>query len=311
MQAIRVHERGGPEGFVLESAPDPEPATGDAIIRVRAASFTPTELEWPSTWVDRLGRDRCPVIPGHEVSGIVEALGYGTMGVAIGDEVYGVTDWYRDGTFAELVAVEARNLALKPATLTHAMAAAVPLAALTAWQALFDLGQLQSGWTVVIHGAAGGVGTYAVQLAHAAGARVVATGRSAEGRSVAAELGADLFVNLREERLEQVVSNVDLVFDLVGAPVHESSVAVLKPGGALVSVVTSLDAALARRAGVRSALFVVEPNHAELVEIGRRVDAGELKVFVGSVTPLAEASTAFSTKQRGGSTGKAVIQVAA
>jgi NADPH:quinone reductase-like Zn-dependent oxidoreductase len=311
MRAIQLHERGGPERFVLESAPDPEPTIGDAIIRVHAASFTPTELDWPSTWVDRVGRDRCPVIPGHEVSGVVEALGYGTMGLAVGDEVYGLTDWYRNGTFAELVAVEARNLAPKPATLTHTQAAAVPLAALTAWQALFDLGQLQSGWTVVIHGAAGGVGTYAVQLARAAGARVIATGRSSQARSVAAELGADLFVDLQGERLEQVVSNVDLVFDLVGSPVHEASVAVLKPGGALVSVVTPLDAGLARRSGARSLLFVVEPNRAQLIEIGRRVDSGDLKVYVGSVTPLELARTAFSTKQRGGSTGKAVIQVVA
>ena len=158
MQAARVHERGGPERLVVEDAAVPPAGIGDVLVRVHAASFTPTELTWTATWTDRLGRDRLPIIPGHEVSGVVAELGYGTFGLAVDDEVYGLTDWYRDGTAAEYVAVEARNLAQKPASLDHTATAAIPMAALTATQALFDIGRLVAGQTVVIHGAGGGVG---------------------------------------------------------------------------------------------------------------------------------------------------------
>src|SRR3954452_8102836 len=159
MYALRLHDRNGPESIVYEQAPAPSAGIGDVLVRVHAASFTPTELSWPSTWVDRNGHDRRPVIPGHEVSGVIEALGYGASGLRIGEAVYGITDWYRDGVAAELVAVEARNLAPKPASLSHADAASCALAGLTAWQALFDHGQLRHGQTVLIHGAAGGVGS--------------------------------------------------------------------------------------------------------------------------------------------------------
>jgi NADPH:quinone reductase-like Zn-dependent oxidoreductase len=171
MHALRIHERGGPEGLAYEEAPVPEPGTGDVLVRVHAASFTPTELTWPSTWVDRLGHDRRPVIPGHEVSGTVEALGWGATGFAVGDAVCGLSDWYRDGALAEYVAMEGRNLAPKPASLDHVQAAALPMPGLTAWQALFVHGGPSAGQRVLIHGAGGGVGTVAVQLAHAAGAK--------------------------------------------------------------------------------------------------------------------------------------------
>ena len=171
MRALRAHQPGGPENLVEEDGPVPVPGIGDVLVRVHAASFTPDELGWPSTWVDRAGRDRRPVIPGHEVSGVVTALGYGTTGVAVGDAVYGLTDWYRDGAAAEYVAVEARNLARKPDRLDHRTAATVPMVALTSQQALFDLGHLSPGQTVAVLGASGGVGTFAVQLARAAGAR--------------------------------------------------------------------------------------------------------------------------------------------
>ena len=171
MRALRLHQQAGPEGLTYEQAPAPEPGIGEVLIGVQAASFTATELEWPSTWVDRLGHDRRPVIPGHEVSGTVAALGYGATGFAVGDAVYGLTDWYRDGALAEYVAVEARNLAAKPVPLEHVEAAALSLAGLTAWQALFVHGRLAAGQRVLIHGKGGGVGSLAVQLAHAAGAR--------------------------------------------------------------------------------------------------------------------------------------------
>jgi NADPH:quinone reductase-like Zn-dependent oxidoreductase len=309
MWALRLHERGGPEQLAYEQAPSPYVGIGDALVRVHAASFTPTELSWPSTWVDHAGRDRRPSIPAHEVSGVIEALGYGTSGVAVGQAVYGLTDWYRDGAAAEYVAVEARNLAPKPATLSHVEAAAVPLAGLTAWQALFDHGGLAAGQTALIHGAGGGVGVFAVQLARAAGAAVIGTGR-AWARELVGELGAERFVDLEGERFEAVVGPVDLVFDLVGGDVLERSWSVLKPGGVLVSVVQDPGAsALARRADARGIFFVVEADRAELVELARRIDAGQLRPIVGDVLPLARGRDAFQRKHGRGSPGKTVLQV--
>jgi NADPH:quinone reductase-like Zn-dependent oxidoreductase len=310
MWALRLHERGGPEQLAYERAPRPYVGIGDALVRIHAASFTPTELGWPSTWVDHAGRDRRPSIPAHEVSGVVEALGYGTFGVAIGQAVYGVTDWYRDGAAAEYVAVEARNLAPKPTRLSHVEAATVPLAGLTAWQALFDHGRLAAGQTVLIHGAGGGVGAFAVQLARAAGASVIGTGR-AWARELVGELGAERFVDVERERFEDVVGQVDLVFDLVGGALLERSWSVLGPGGVLVSVVEDPGAAgPARRPDVRSAFFVLEPDRAELVELARRIDAGQLRPIVGDVLPLASGGQAFQRKRGGGIPGKIVLEVA-
>jgi NADPH:quinone reductase-like Zn-dependent oxidoreductase len=182
MGALRVRVEDGLERVRYERVPLPSPGIGDVLLEVHAASFTPTELGWPSTWADRAGNTRTAPIPAHEVSGVIAALGYGTTGLAVGDEAYGLTDWYRDGAAAGYVAVEARNLARKPASLDHVRSAAIPLAALTAWQALFDHAHLSAGQSVLIHGAGGGVGAFAVQLARGAGARVVATGRQwAEG----------------------------------------------------------------------------------------------------------------------------------
>ena len=214
MHALRIHERGGPEGLAYEEAPVPEPGTGDVLVRVHAASFTPTELTWLSTWVDRLGHDRRPVIPGHEVSGTVESLGFGTTGFAVDDAVYGLTDWYRDGTLAAYVAVEARNLAPKPASLDHVQAAALPMPGLTAWQALFSRPAL-GGTSGSDHGAGGGVGTAAVQLARAARVHVIATGHGS-ARDLVTELGAEQFVDLERERFEDLAETVDVVIDFVG-----------------------------------------------------------------------------------------------
>src|SRR3954447_7768042 len=191
MAALLAQEQDQPpDRLIVEERERPEPGIGDVLIQIGAASFTPTELQWPSTWVDRSGSDRRPVVPGHEGSGTGVALGYGTTGFAVGDEVLGLTDWYRDGSLAEFVAVEARNLATKPGSLSHVDAAAFPMAALTAWQALFVHAGLGAGQTVVIHGAGGGVGTLAVQLGVSAGARVIGTGR-AEARDVVLRLGAE------------------------------------------------------------------------------------------------------------------------
>jgi NADPH:quinone reductase-like Zn-dependent oxidoreductase len=234
MKAIRTHEPTGISGLVYEEVPDPTPMIGDVLVEVAACGVTHDELGWP-LWTCRNGHQRDSIIPGHEVSGVVTTLGPGTAGIAVGDEVFGLTDPYRDGTAAEYVAVEARNLARKPQTADHVHAAAVPRAGLTAWQALFDHGKLAKGQTVVIHGAGGAVGSTAVQLARWAGAEVIGTGR-AHSRSQVVELGADRYVALDEERLQDATGQADLVFDAAGGQVLTQSASVVKPGGTLVSI---------------------------------------------------------------------------
>ncbi|MGW6310752.1 NADP-dependent oxidoreductase, partial [Streptomyces niveus] len=209
MRAITVQDRDvGVGGLTLTDLPHPHAAENDVIVRVHAAGFTPGELAWAGTWTDRAGRDRTPSVPGHELSGVVTELGYGTTGLTVGQRVFGLADWSRDGSLAEYTAVEARNLAPLPADVDHATAAALPVSGLTAWQALFDHGRLTTGQTVLVHGAAGGVGSLAVQLAQEVGARVIGTGRAAD-RETVLELGADVFVDLQAERLEDI-GDVDL-----------------------------------------------------------------------------------------------------
>jgi NADPH:quinone reductase-like Zn-dependent oxidoreductase len=307
MRALRLAERGGAERLTVEDVARPAPTIGDVLVEVHAASFTPTELEWPSTWVDRAGRNRRPVIPAHELSGVVVAVGYGTTGFAIGDAVYGLTDWYRDGAAADYVAVEARNLAPKPARLDHAAAAAVPLAALTAFQALFEHGGLTSGKTVLILGASGGVGTLAVQLARAAGARVVAAAR-AWARDLVNDLGADLFVDVDRSPLADAIRDVDLIIDLVGGSALARSLSVLKPGGTLVSVVEQPPAAADGR-DRRALFFVVEPNRAQLIEISHMIAAGTLRPIVGASFALSDGRAAFEAKHRPGIPGKIVLRI--
>jgi NADPH:quinone reductase-like Zn-dependent oxidoreductase len=310
MRALRIHEQGGPEGLTYEEAPIPEPGVGDVLVRVHAASFTPTELTWPSTWVDRLGHDRRPVIPGHEASGTVEALGWGTTGFALGDDVYGLTDWFRDGTLAEYVAVEARNLARKPASLDHVQAAALAMPGLTAWQALFVHGGLSVGQRVLINGAGGGVGSIAVQLAGAAGAHVIATGR-AWARELATELGAERFVDLDRERFEDVAEQVDLVVDLVGGEILQRSGTAVKDGGIVVSAVEDPLARLEEASPIRGAYFVVEPARSELEELARRADARELRPVVAEVFDLVDGPKAFEAKAGGSVPGKVVLRILA
>ena len=300
MRALRAHRRGGPDVLVEEDAPIPSPGTGDVLVRVHAASFTPTELEWPSTWIDRAGRDRLPSIPGHEVSGVVTALGYGATGVAVGDAVYGLTDWYRDGTAAEYVAVEARNLARKPDKLDHLTGAALPMVALTAQQALFDHGGLARGQAVAVLGAGGGAGTFAVQLARAAGARVVAVARP-WASDILRAFGAEVFADVDGAPLAEM----DLIFDLVGGEVLRRACAIVRGGATVVSVVENPPADVNRR----GRFFVVEPSRPQLRELGDRVAAGALRPVVGATWPLRDGRAAFEAKHRGGQPGKAVLLV--
>lgn len=301
MAALLAREQDqGPDRMSVEERSRPEAQIGDVLIQVRAASFTPTELQWPSTWVDRSGRDRRPVIPGHEVSGTVVGLGYGTTGFDVGDEVFGLTDWYRDGSLAEFVAVEARNLAAKPGSLSHVDAAAFPMAALTAWQALFVHGGLKADQKVVIHGAGGGVGTLAVRLAASAGARVIGTGR-AEASDLVLQLGAEQYLDLAHDALGDV-KGVDVVFDLIGGDVLRRSWPMLRPGGSIVSVVEAPDD---ERADVNSLLFVVEPNGEQLKELSRRIEL--LRPVVGKVGALADGPRLWAEKIAGGIPGKVVL----
>jgi len=305
MKAIRTHEPTGISGLVFEEAPDPTPNFCEVLVKVAACGITHNELDWP-IWTCRAGHRRTSVIPGHEVSGVVAALGFGTAGLAVGDEVYGLTDQLRDGAAAEYVAVEARNLAAKPRTVDHVHAAAVPRAGLTAWQGLFDHGKLAQGQTVVIHGAGGAVGSMAVQLARWAGAEVIGTGRS-HSRELVADLGADRYVALDAERLDDLAGRADLVFDTIGGDVLAGSPALLKPGGRLVTV--RADAPLpTTRVDIGTVVFIQESNRAQLAELARLVDEGHLRPQVGAVYPLAQAVEAYSAKAAGGVAGRTVLQ---
>jgi NADPH:quinone reductase-like Zn-dependent oxidoreductase len=304
MKAIRLHESTGISGLVYEDAPDPAPMVCDVLVKVAACGITHNELDWPLRTCKN-GHPRDSIIPGQEVSGVVTALGLGTAGIAVGDEVFGLADGYRDGAAAEYVAVEARNVAPKPLTADHVHAAAVPRAGLTAWQALFDHGRLAKGQTVVVHGAGGAVGSTAVQLARWAGAEVIGTGRS-HSRSLVMELGADRFVALDQDRLEDAAGQADLVFDTIGGDVTAGSLALLKPGGALVSVV-SLQLP-ADRDDIRKVFFIQEASRAQLTELSRLVDQGHLRPQIGGVYPLAEATRAYSAKAAGGIPGRVVLE---
>ncbi|NKL52814.1 alcohol dehydrogenase catalytic domain-containing protein, partial [Rhizobium leguminosarum bv. viciae] len=208
---IATDEADGTAGMTLAERPQPRPAINDVVVEVHASGFVPTELTWPSTWIDRINRKRTPSIPGHEFAGVVTALGYGTTGLSVGQRVFGLTDWYRDGTLAEYVAVEARNLAPLMGDVRFTVGASVPISGLTAWQGLFQHGRLKAGQSVLVHGAAGAVGSIVTQLAREFGAYVIGTGRAAD-RQKSLEFGANEFVDLANDRLEDIGS-VDLVFD--------------------------------------------------------------------------------------------------
>ncbi|MEU4482920.1 NADP-dependent oxidoreductase [Micromonospora sp. NPDC023966] len=303
MKAIAVtDEAAGTAGMTLVERPEPEPALNDVVVQVHASGFVPTELAWPSTWTDRLGRDRTPSIPGHELAGVVTALGYGTTGLSVGQRVFGLTDWNRDGTLAEYVAVEARNLAPLPGDVDFTVGASLPISGLTAWQGLFEHGRLQAGQSVLVHGAAGAVGTMVTQLAREAGAYVIGTGRTAD-RQKALEFGAQEFVDLANDVLEDV-GGVDLVFDVIGGDIGKRSASLIRPGGTLVSVVGPPQA---RPADGLAVDFVVVSDRAQLGEVVQRVRDGRLRTNIGNVATLDDAVTALNPTER--ITGKTIIRV--
>src|SRR5881296_1329805 len=265
MKAIVVTDQAaGTAGMTLVERPEPQAAINDVVVQVHASGFVPTELAWPSTWTDRLDRNRTPSIPGHELAGVVTTLGYGTTGLSVGQRVFGLTDWYRDGTLAEYVAVEARNLTPLPGDVDFTVGASLPISGLTAWQGLFPHGRLQAGQSVLVHGAAGAVGSMVTQLAREAGAYVIGTGRAADRQTVL-DFGAKEFVDLENEVLEDV-GRVDLVFDVLGGDIAMRSARLIRAGGTLVTITGPTDARPTHGLAVD---FVVVPDRAQLSEIVR------------------------------------------
>jgi NADPH:quinone reductase-like Zn-dependent oxidoreductase len=303
MKAIVVTDQAaGTAGMKLVERPNPSPAINDVVVQIHASGFVPTELTWPSTWTDRRDRDRTPSIPGHELAGVVTALGYGTTGLSVGQRVFGLADWHRDGTLAEYVAIEARNLAPLPGDVDFTVGASLPISGLTAWQGLFEHGRLQAGQSVLAHGAAGAVGSMVTQLARAAGAYVIGTGRAAD-RQKALDFGAQEFVDLDNDALEDA-GGVDLVFDVIGGDIQKRSAGVIRSGGTLVSIVGPAEA---RPNDGLAVDFVVEADRAQLNEIVRRVRDGRLRTNIGNIATLDDAVVAFNPNER--RNGKTVIRV--
>jgi NADPH:quinone reductase-like Zn-dependent oxidoreductase len=303
MKAIVVTDQAaGTAGMKLVERPEPLAAINDVVVQVHASSITGDELSWPSTWTDRLDRDRTPSIPGHELAGVVTALGYGTTGLSVGQRVFGLTDWYRDGTLAEYVAVEARNLAPLPGDVDFAVGASLVMPGLTAWQGLFEHGHLRAGQSVLVHGAAGIVGSMAAQLARQAGAYVIGTGRAAS-RQTALDFGAQEFVDLDNDALEDV-GGVDLVFDVLGGGIAKRSAGVIRAGGTLVTITGPTEA---RPAGGLTIDFVVVPDRAQLNELVQRFREGRLRTNIGHIATLDDAVAAYNPTNR--VKGKTIIRV--
>jgi NADPH:quinone reductase-like Zn-dependent oxidoreductase len=302
MKAIVVTDQAaGTAGMTLVERPEPEPAINDVVVQVHGSGFTSGELTWPSTWTDRLGRDRRPSIPGQELAGVVTALGYGTTGLSVGQRVFGLTDSYRGGGLAEYVAIEARNLAPLPGDVGFTVGASLPMPGLTAWQGLFDHGRLQAGQSVLVHGAAGSVGSMVTQLAREAGAYVIGTGRAVD-RQKALDFGAMEFADLENDALEDV--GVDLVFDVIGGDIQRRSAGVIRAGGTLVTIAGPPEA---RPVDGLAIDFVVMSDRAQLGEIVRRVRDGRLRTNIGNVATLDNAVAAFNPTER--ISGQTIIRV--
>jgi NADPH:quinone reductase-like Zn-dependent oxidoreductase len=303
MKAIVVtDEVAGTAGMTPAERPEPEPASNDVLVEVHASGFTPGELAWSTSFTDRLGRDRTPAIPGHELAGVVKALGYGTRGLSVGQRVFGLADWTRDGTLAEYAAVEARNLAPLPGDVDFTVGASLPISGLSAWQGLFEHGRLRAGQSVLVHGAAGGVGSMVTQLAREAGAYVIGTGRAAD-RQKAIDFGAHEFLDLANDTLEDV-GDVDLVFDVIGGDIQRRSAGLIRAGGKLVTVVGPAEV---RPDDGLAIDFVVESDRGQLSEIVQRVRDGRLRTNIGNVATLDKAVAILNLTGR--SKGKTIISV--
>ncbi|HXC53525.1 MAG TPA: NADP-dependent oxidoreductase [Candidatus Limnocylindrales bacterium] len=305
MKAIRIHERGGPEVLRYEDAPVPKPGAGEILVRVHAAGVTHGELEWFPTWFTRLSQPRpFPVTPGHEFAGEVVEIGENARGVAVGDQVFGLSDWFCNGALAEYCITRPDFVIPRPDSIDVLSAAITPISALTAWQGLIHRGRLASGNRVLIHGGAGGVGQFAVQIARWRGAHVIAT-CSSHNESYVREIGAHETIDYHTVNFESVVSEVDLVLDTVGGETLNRSWQVLAPGGRLVTI--SNDAMTSKDLRVREASFIVEPDRTQLEDLTGWIVEGILKPVVDRVLPLSRAREAYETK---GKRGKSVVQIA-
>ena len=309
MKAVRIHNYGGPEVLKFEDVPRPQPATGDVLIRVHAAAVNPVD------WKIREGHLKdhitysLPFIPGWDVSGVVAAAGPGVTKFETGDEVFSRPDIARNGAYAEYIVVRETEVASKPKSLDHLHSAAIPLAALTAWQALFDTGGLGAGQKILIHGASGGVGSFAAQLAKWKGAYVIGTA-SRRNQSFLRQSGVDEPIDYEKTRFEEIVHDADIVFDTIGGDTQRRSWQVLKRGGILVSIVSPPPQEEAAKHGVRAGYLFMHPDSDELAEIARLVDAGMVKPWVETVLPLAEARRAQKLSEGGHTRGKIVLTVA-
>ena len=308
MKAIRIHNYGGPEVLQYEDAPSSKPAPGEVLIRVHAAGVNPADWKVREGHFRQLVQHKFPLILGWDLSGVIEEVGPGVSKFKKGDEVFSKPDGSRDGAYAEYVVVGESEVALKPKSLHHVYAAAVPLAGITAWQALFDVGQLKRGQRVLIHGGSGGVGHLAVQFAKWKGAHVIATS-STKNQQLLQEIGVDQPIDYTTQRFEQITKNVDVVLDTIGGDTQERSRKILKKGGLLASVVQSPDAEKAKEFGVRSAFVLSQPNGNELAEIAALIDSGNLKVVLDRILPLSEVRRAHELSQGGHARGKLVLRV--
>lgn len=308
MKAVRLHEYGGPEVLKYEDAPRPEPAAGEVLVRVHAAGVNPVDWKIRAGHMKGFINYKLPMIPGWDLSGVVEATGPGVTAWKKGDEVYSRPDISRDGSYAEYISVKGQELGHKPRSIDHVKAASIPLAALTAWQALFDAAGLQPGQRVLIHAAAGGVGTFAVQLARWKGAHVIGTA-SEKNHALLKELGADELIDYNQTRFEDVVRDVDVVLDTMAGETRDRSWKTLKKGGILVSILGQPSNDDAAKYGVRAAGVFVQPNQAELEQIGSLVDSGKVKPVIEAVLPLKDARRAHEMNQTLHTRGKIVLQV--
>jgi NADPH:quinone reductase-like Zn-dependent oxidoreductase len=309
MKAMRLDDSGETAALVEENLPQPQPGRGELLIQVYAAGVTSKELLWYPTTHKKSGERRSRAVPGHEFSGVIAAVGKDTAGFDVGQEVYGMNDWFSDGAMAEYCITQPSNVAQKPTGLTHVEAASVPIGALTAWQGLFDRVRLQAGERVLVHGGAGAVGLFAIQLARFQGAHVVSTA-SARNLAFVSGLGAEQVFDYQATRFEEKLSEIDVVFDTVGGETLERSWGVLKPGGRMITIAADSEATTDDR--VKQAFFIVEPNREQLTQIGKLLETGRLRTFVDAVLPLAQASVAYTgeVKERRGR-GKLVIAVVA
>ena len=308
MKAIRMHTRAGPEALVYEDAPNPEIGSEEALVKVHAAGITSTEFTWNSTFTTIDKKSRLPIIPAFEVAGTIEKVGSEVLGLGEGEAVYGLLDFWRDGAAAEFVAARASDLAPMPRSLSFNHAAAIPLSALTAWQSLFDYAKLSKGDAVLIHGAGGGVGTFALQFARRSGATVFAT-CSGEKADLVRSLGADRVIDYSKVRFQDELSDLDVVLDTVGGDVLENSWAVLRRGGSLVTIVGDAPEEKAAKYGVKGFSILVQPNKIELIEIATLVDGGKVKPVVDAVFPLPHAREAYERGLGGHNRGKLVLKV--